>query len=248
MPVVSGEVRHYRSWIRPSGDLVGFRVVYKESDLFVVAERDLSLEVLALLKEVRAPLEDYILRHPEFLTALKPLRCEPDAPSIVKKMVEASSRVGVGPMASVAGAIAQRVGEELLRRELTSQVVVENGGDIFLALKKEAKVALYAGSSPLSGKIAIKVKSELMPCGVCTSSAKVGHSLSLGAAEAVCVVARDAAFADAAATALCNLAKGKRSVDRVVAEARKYPEIEAVVCVVEDRLGLYGRHIEVVPL
>jgi len=245
VPAETSEIRHYRSWIKPGEDLVSFRVVYRETDLAVLAEKDLTMETLTFIREIRGPLEGYLLEHPEFLKSLKPLPEDPGAPEIVKRMLRAGKACGVGPMASVAGAIAEAVGRKILEKGLSSQVAVENGGDIFLALRRPATVALYAGDSPLSGRIGLYLREELMPCGVCTSSGKLGHSLSLGKAEAVCVVAREASLADAAATALGNLVKGKRSLKRVLDQARKWPNLLGVVCIVEDEIGFYGPELKI---
>lgn len=248
MPVAFGEVRHYRTWFCPGGDLHPFRVVYRETDLAVLAERDLSLEVLGLIREIRRPLEEYLAEHPEFLKALKPLPQDPRAPEIVKKMLWAGKVAGVGPMAAVAGAIAEAVGQKLLEEGYTRKVVVENGGDIFLALGRPATVALYAGDSPLSGKVGLRIAPDFQPCGVCTSSGKIGHSLSLGRADAVTVIAREAALADAAATALGNLVRGQRSLPRVFSAAREIPDLLGVVCVVGKELGAVGPAVELVAL
>ncbi|PMP97591.1 MAG: UPF0280 family protein, partial [Thermodesulfobacterium geofontis] len=190
-----------------STPLKAFRVVYKQTDLFVLAERDLTSETLALVREIRLPLEAYIFKNPQFLKSLEPLPCDPEAPEIVRIMLKAGSIAGVGPMASVAGAIAEMVGKALLKKGLTSQVAVENGGDIFLALKRDARVALFAGDSPFSEKVSLLIKRELMPCGICTSSAKIGHSLNFGKADALTVVHKDTATADALATSFGNILK-----------------------------------------
>ena len=247
MPIACGEIRYYRTWIRPREGLKAFRVVYKETDLTILAEKDLSLEVLHLVKEIRQPLENHIKEHPEFLKALKPLPKHNCNSSLVEKMLSAAQQAGVGPMAAVAGAIAEEVGYKLLEK-FTSQVVVENGGDIFLALKRPATVALYAGKSPLSGRIGLRISEKFMPCGVCTSSGQVGHSLSLGRAEAVCVIAQDTALADAAATALANLVKGRKSLPKVFKAAEEIPGLLGVLAIIGDQLGVKGKAVELVPL
>ena len=75
-------------------------------------------------------------------------------------------------MASVAGAIAQFVAQGLL--ESTNQVIVENGGDIFLKVNRPVNVSVFAGESPLSEKIGLKIPSRQMPLGICSSSGTVG--------------------------------------------------------------------------
>ncbi len=241
------EIRDYRCRVSGRG-LVPFRVVLKESDLQVLAERDLSRETLLVLKRQRQQLEDYIYRHPSFLGALSPLPLDPRAPTLVQTMLRAARKAGVGPMAAVAGAIAERVGRALLSEGLTKEVLVENGGDIFLALKREATVGLWAGESPLSGRLGLKIPAELMPCAVCTSSGTVGHSLSLGKADALCVIAKEAALADALATALGNLVRGPEDFKRLKKAARRYGEILGLVCIVADKLLALGPAVELVPL
>ncbi len=241
-----GEVPFYRTLV--SSPLEAFRVVYKETDLFVLAERRLEKEVLSLIKEIRSPLEAFILAHPEFRTSLKPLSYEGALPFIVKKMLEAGKVADVGPMAGVAGAIAEEVGRTLVEKGFTSQVVVENGGDVFLWLKQDAKVALFAGESPFSGKVGILIKKEFMPCGVCTSSGKIGHSLSLGKADAITVVHKDTAAADALATAFGNMLKTPQDFKKVVARAERIPELIGVVGVVEDKLLAWGKELKLLLL
>ncbi|QER42455.1 UPF0280 family protein [Thermodesulfobacterium sp. TA1] len=242
-----GQVPFYRSLV--SGELCRFRVVYKETDLLVVAERDLSPQVWSLVREIRLPLEAYLLKRPEFLASLRPLPFDPEAPVLVKEMFLAGEVAGVGPMAAVAGAIAEEVGRALVAQGLTSQVVVENGGDVFLWLKKDAKVALFAGiESPFSQKVCLVVPSCFMPCGVCTSSGKIGHSLSFGRADAVTVVHKKASVADALATAFGNQLKEDRDFDKVIKKAKKVEDLLGVVCLLGEKLLVWGKGIRLEPL
>ncbi len=231
-----------------STPLKSFRVVYKETDLFVLAEKELISETLEFVRKVRLPLEAYILKNPLFLKSLKPLSEDRTAPDLIRTMFKAGSVAGVGPMASVAGAIAEKVGRFFIEKGLTSQVAVENGGDIFLFLKKDAKVALFAGNSPFSGKIALVIKKELMPCGVCTSSAKIGHSLSFGSVDALTVVHRDTAIADALATAFGNLIDKPEDFKRVVNRAKKIDGLFGVVAILGEKLFLFGKDIKIEPV
>jgi len=227
--------------------LVGSRVVYKQSDLFVLAERDLSDEVLRTLIEVRRPLETYILKNPFFLKSFVPLPDDLEAPELVRKMLYAGRMAGVGPMASVAGAIAEAVGKRLLERGLTKEVVVENGGDIFLSLKKEGRVSLFAGDSPFSGKVALVIPPELQPCGVCTSSGKIGHSLSFGKADAITVIHKDTAVADALATAFGNMLKAEEDFKKIIARAERIEGLLGVFAILKDKLFAFSTKIRIEP-
>lgn len=193
--------RTYRRRVRHP-QLTAFRVVVQETDLHVQAEQPLSDVTRELVLEYRGHIEGYIRRFPDFRTSLVPWTLAGPAPPIVRDMAAAGAAAGVGPMAAVAGAIAERVGRRLL--DQSAQVIVENGGDVFIRTARPVTVALYAGPSPLSMRLGLKVDSGRSGLCVCTSSGTVGHSLSLGKADAVCVLSASGALADAAATAVGN--------------------------------------------
>jgi len=229
--------RDYRHWIK-DGDLVSFRVAVKETDLHIRCHRILGTEALEAVQEARASLEGYIDRHPDFQTALEPLGVEKDSPSIVREMAEAAALVGVGPMAAVAGAIAERVGRRLMR--LSPEVIVENGGDIFLASSKRRTVGVYAGDSPFTGKLALQIEAEETPIGICTSSGTVGHSLSFGLADAVIVLSPSTALADAAATAIGNIVKQDSDIDKGIEFAQGIAGLKGVAIIKGSLLGVWG--------
>ncbi len=244
-PSPSPQPRTYRTRMARAG-LVAFRVAVKETDLMVLAQGDFSTEVRRWVIQERRQLETYIQQHPDFLTALSPWPPDPFAPPVVREMIEAGTAAGVGPMAAVAGAIAARVGRELAA--VSREVIVENGGDIFLHLERPATVALYAGRSPLSHRVGLKITPDLRPTwGVCTSSGTVGPSLSFGRADAACVVAPDAALADACATALGNRVADASDIDEALKWIGAIPGVAGAVVIVGDRLGVWGR-LELVPL
>ena len=230
--------RFYRFWSQDK-DLVSFNVTVKESDLYIRARRNLRNKALDVVIKQRALLEAYIERHPGFVTALEPFVVGIDAPFIVKEMAEASAKVGVGPMAAVAGAIAEFVGKELLK--YSSEVIVENGGDIFLRLAKTRRIGIYAGDSPLSGKLALEIKPQDTPSGICTSSGTVGHSLSFGKADAAIVLSPSAALADAAATAVCNLVKTAEDMPRAIEFVREVEGITGIAIIIGDKMAAWGK-------
>ena len=205
------EKRAYRNWVK-TDDLVKFEVIVKETDLLVRAERNFSKETRNSVLKYRHQLETYIVMNPEFQKSLIPLRDDPYAPEMVREMIQSSQLAHVGPMAAVAGAMAEWVSKDLLK--LSKEVIVENGGDIYLATSRERTVGIYAGDSSLSLKIGIVIEPEQTPLGICTSSGTVGPSLSLGKADAVCILAKSSALADAAATAVGNIIKEKKDIER----------------------------------
>ena len=236
--------RFYREWTKDK-DLVSFSVVVKETDLYVRARRSLKRKVLKAVLKYRALLERYIERHPEFLTALEPLEVGEDAPQIVKGMAEAARKAGVGPMAAVAGAIAEYVGRELL--PFSSEVIVENGGDIFLKTLKKRLVGVYAGESSFTGKIALEIQPGETPLGICTSSGTVGHSLSFGKADACIVLSPSTSLADAAATAIGNLIVEASDIPRGIDFAKGVEGIKGVVIIKDDQIGIWGE-VEILPV
>ena len=163
----------------------------------------------------------------------------PDAPLIVRRMAEAGSKFGVGPMAAVAGAIAEAVGRELLGH--SPQVSVENGGDIFIKMNELRRVTLYAGpGSPFSKKLGLMVDSSAEPVAVCTSSGTVGHSLSFGRADAVVAIADSAASADAAATAIANTIREPDDIQPALDRETERGELRGLLIAMGDKLGAWG--------
>ena len=141
-------------------------------------------------------------------------------------------------MASVAGAITEFVGTELLA--FSPEVIVENGGDIFLKSLGKRIVGIYAGKSPLTGKIGLEIDGEEAPLGICTSSGTVGHSLSYGQADAVIVLSQSATLADAAATAIGNLIKQPSDIPCGIELAKGIEGLKGLLIIKDDKLGLWG--------
>jgi len=231
------EPKTYRHWIKDK-DLASFNIVVKETDLYIRASRNLERKALKIVLKYRNKLERYIEQHPTFLTSLKPLPVDEKAPLIVKEMLESAARVGVGPMASVAGAIAEFVGSELLA--FSPEVIVENGGDIYLKSLKRRLIGIYAGKSPLTGKISLEINEKDTPLGICTSSGTVGHSLSYGKADAVIVLSKSATLADAAATAIGNLIVQPSDIPSGVEFAKGIDGLMGVIIIKDDKLGVWG--------
>ena len=229
--------RTYRHSVHAK-DLTSFQVIVGETDLWVCAESDLTKQVRDLVFMFRYQLESHIKLHPEFLTSLQPLDDDPYAPPIVRDMIRSTKKASVGPMAAVAGAIAQWVGESLL--ELSDQVIIENGGDIFLMAKRPVTVSIFAGGSPLSGKFGLRIPERQMSLGICSSSATVGHSLSRGITDVVCLLSKSTSLADAAATALGNRVMSRADLEHVAHWADQIGGIMGGVVIVKDTMATWG--------
>ena len=238
------EPRKYRNLIN-CGGLTPYRVVVKETDLMVYTETEMVEEARELILEHRGYVENFIHSYPEFATTLAPWTDPGPAPAIIVDMVKASRNAAVGPMAAIAGAIAGQVGIGLLKS--TEEVIVENGGDVFVKINSPVTVGIYAGKSPLSLQIGLKLKTDLKPLAVCTSSGTIGHSLSMGKADAVCVVAESCAIADAAATSIGNRIDSPADIEGAISAGRKIKDINGILVIVGDKMGMWG-DLEVIPL
>ena len=229
--------RTYRHWVEGK-DLEAFSVTEKETDLYIRARGDFQRKAHRILLKYRYQLEGYIKRDPAFLKALEPVSVPKYTPNIVLKMIEAANEVGVGPMAAVAGALAESVGGELLT--FSPEVIVENGGDIFMKSLRKRTVGIFAGDSPLSGKIGLEIDTKEKPLGICTSSGMVGHSLSYGKADAVVVISDSATLADAAATAIGNRVSHAAEIDDALKFGQMIRGLKGIVIIKDDSVGVWG--------
>jgi len=241
--------RTYRSLFRQD-DLVHFQVVVHQTDLDIGVRRERFSPELAswvenLLRELREPLESYTQKHPAFLRSLVPCEPLPGAPPIAVAMLQAARLAEVGPMAAVAGAFAQYVGQALARR--SKDVIVENGGDIYLRSTRQRRIGIFAGGSPLSNRIALEIKPEDTPLGICTSSGTVGPSLSLGRADAAVILSPSAILADAVATAAGNMVQSSEDVQQAAEFAAAIEGITGAVIIKDDRMAACGK-LKLVPL
>jgi ApbE superfamily uncharacterized protein (UPF0280 family) len=230
--------RSYRHWVK-GNDLVAFSVTVKETDLYIRARSDLKCQAHKLVQKYRHILEEYIEGHPSFLTSLEPVTVEKNAPPLVREMAQAAQKAGVGPMAAVAGAIAEAVGKELLA--FSPEVMVENGGDIYLKSLTKRLIGIYAGRSPLTGRVGLEIEGKDTPLGICTSSGTVGHSLSLGKADAVIALSPSTALADATATAIGNHILKPQDIPGGIEFARSIKGLKGVIIIQGEQLGVWGK-------
>ena len=235
--------RFYRDWAKHK-DLHLARVVTKETDLEILTNKPLDKKfVEERIRLYRWQIENYITRENRFLTSLKPISVELNAPLIVKEMARAAEKANVGPMAAVAGAIAEFVGKDLLKSGY-KDVIIENGGDIFLKTRKARAIGIYAGKSRQWNKLSLKIKAKDTPVGICTSSGNVGHSLSFGCADSVVILSKNASLADAVATATANLARTKQDLAFALDFARSIRGVSGVVIILKNDLVSWGSVFE----
>ncbi len=230
--------KDYREWVK-AGDLVKTEIAYKDTDLCIMGKRKLKAEAMAAARKYRGVIEDYIKTVPEFKDSLKPIEAKGSPPDIIKRMIGAGKAARVGPMAAVAGAIAEFVGIDLLKS--SEEIIVENGGDIFIKSSAKRRFGIFAGSSILTGRLTFEIMPDETPLGICTSSGTVGHSLSFGKADAVCIISKDTALADATATAAGNMLKAPGDIEKTIDFARSIPGVIGVIAIAGDKFGSWGR-------
>lgn len=227
--------RFYRDYHK-STSLQSYHVCIEQSDLFIASTYLSSSVAKKALTTARNEIENFILQYPQFLTSLKPLDVSSyTAP--ISWMLSAAKICDVGPMAAVAGATSRYVGEALLAQN--DEVIVENGGDIYISSKVPRKILVYAGSSPVSMKLAIEIPPGTH--GICTSAGTVGPSLSLGLADAAIVLSKDCALSDAAATQLGNYVKNQSDLKSAVKRISSLPNIIGAMAICNDKIAVCGQ-------
>ena len=216
-----------------------FSLNYGDTHMNVYADYAVESDAYEFLIEQYGFLLKHINANPFFKTSFSPVNSVDDAPEIIVKMIEASSAADVGPMAAVAGTIAQLMGEFLLNDGAT-EVICDNGGDIFAYVKNETIVGVYSGGDGMDG-FGFKIYEGDCPICICTSSDTVGHSISLGKADAVTVFSKEGAVADAFATKYANMIKCEKDIENVLGISRGYKGISGVYIRGFGKVGLSGK-------
>jgi len=240
----SYEKRTYRTQFNASR-FQAFEVKHLETDLWIGVnpssfKEEMKESALSKIKELRLKLDEYISIEPLFKKSLKPFLLNENAPNEALEMAAAAEKAEIGPMSTVAGLFAREVGEMLLQNFSVDEMVIENGGDIYVLIKNELVLSVFAGESALSERIALVIPANKSKLGICTSAGTVGPSLSFGKADAVVVICEDVLLADAYATAFGNKVKSAKDVEKVITQSEKYPEILSLLIICEDKIGVRG--------
>lgn len=245
----SYQPRYYRN--KMGGDRFDpIIVTYLETDLWIGLPHHSNKEIISRaafdeIKRLRKLLDHYIKDHPQFLESMIPLDLTDEMPDIAKKMTLSSKTSGTGPMATVAGAFAEAIGSYLIARFGLEEIVVENGGDLFIVAKKRLSIPVFAGESPLSGRVGLEILPQETPCGVCTSAGTVGPSKSFGQADGVMVAATSALIADGWATALGNRIHSPKDIEGALALYREISDPIGLIIICGDQIGIRGRQLKI---
>lgn len=223
-----------------------FRVEHLETDLWIAVDAGKYLEKTEKYSRerviyYRGILDSHISDYPDFLTSLVPLTVPLKIHPLINDMYQATRISGTGPMSAVAGAVAQYVCNDLISEFSFREVIVENGGDIFMKVISPSTISVYAGTSPLSDRIGVVINPSDTPLSVCCSSGTVGHSLSFGTADACVIACHSGAQADAYATACCNEVKDASMIDKITSDYLLKPGIISVILIKDDKVSIGGK-------
>jgi uncharacterized protein len=234
------------------GRFRSFTISCKDSDLWIGVDfENFKFEMVDFahkkLIELRYTLESYIHNHPRFLTSFIPVETKKEDPEIAIEMCKVTQIAGTGPMAAVAGAFSEYIGKAIQKKFRVNEIVVENGGDIYLKLKHDLVLSIFAGESSFTGKIGLEIPASASPLGVCTSAGTVGPSISLGKADAVVIASKNTALADAFATTYGNMVKKADDIAVTLDMAKQNKRILSTVIICEEKVGICGQ-FKVLPI
>jgi len=221
---------------------------YKETECTIIGDDQRTVEsAMSAIKHYRKELEEYVRNHPRFSYSLIPVKVD-EGPLVAKLMADAAEEANVGPMAAVAGVLADLAVKDMVLRG-SEVAVVENGGEVSAVSNQPVDLALLARDSPLSGTFGFRLKD--FPEGVATSSGQFSHAFSFGNAEVVTIFCKHAGLADAAATAVGNLVGGKdphRAIERGIERALSIQGVEGAFIMYRGLIGKAGRIPQIIKL
>lgn len=230
----------------------------KETFVWITADEKRYVEIAKEeITRRRKELERFVRWHPYFLVTLERYQVDEvevggtiiiekdELPEVVRRMIDAAGKFGIGPMSAVAGTLAE-FAVEAMQDAGATYAMVDNGGDIALINDREVLVGIYAGESQFSNRIALRVKPSSSLIGICTSSGTVGHSISFGIADAATVISTSASLSDAAATALCNAVTDAQSIPDAFCSINHVESIEGALIIYKDVLATWGKVPEIV--
>ena len=197
------------------------------------------------IHSIRSDLKNYITINRDFLLSIEPLKLDAESlPLIIRTMHESSLIADVGPMACVAGTISE-LSLNYLMQNNSKNSIIENGGDIALINDKTTICGIYSNNKVLGNEIAFQIKPQKDSLGICTSSGKIGHSISFGSSDSVTVIGKSAAIADGLATRIANDVVGETSEDKVsnaLETSENFKEFfKGALIISQDHIGTIGK-------
>ena len=209
-----------------------------ETAVTIAAEAGYISRALDAILRTREDVQRQISTDPFFLTTFEPYDCDCVTSDTIQRMCDASRAVGVGPMATVAGTIAQ-AGLEAMVAAGCKHGWIDNGGDVALLIDRPVTIEIFC--EPRAHRaFALRIDPLGEVLGVCASSGRVGHSISLGESDVAVAVADSAVLADAMATALGNNVRSDTSLDRCFNPFKHVKGFGGGLVMLDGDVGMWG--------
>jgi ApbE superfamily uncharacterized protein (UPF0280 family) len=208
-----------------------FEIQVQDMVLHIQAGTDFNEESRAAALSFWEQLHAYALRNPDIENSKRPIDVPADAPEIVREIVAAARRAGVGPMYSLQGAVTDHVGRFLARE--VDEVTVNCGGDYFILGRRRQK--LTVARRPGGSTVAVVVP---------PSKRGVGISMNLGrgyaAVDGLAVIADSCMLADAAAAGVQAILPKQGGFAGALAYLKQVRGVLGGVVVLGERIGVAG--------
>ncbi len=208
-----------------------FEIQVQDMVLHISAAADLNEESRAAALSFWEQLHAYSVRNPAVRTSKQPIEVPDDAPAIVREMISAAAKAGVGPMYSFQGALTDHVGR-FLARDLDA-VTVRCGGDVYVLTRKRQKLTIHSRPDGAGMGVVITPRRE-----------GVGVSTTLGRGEAVldglAVLGESCMLADAAAAGVRAIVPKPDGFHLALTYLRKVPGVFGGVLIQGERVGVAG--------
>jgi len=228
----------YRKSYPQENGLVNCQFRIGESNIMISSDKPIKTLAKKFLVQIRCEIERYIKLQPEFSESFKPIKIKKNAPLIIKQMSKASHSANVGPMAAIAGAIAEELGNCLDKH--VSELIIENGGDIFVNVKRQIVIGVRCHNKTIKDNLGILLNKKRGRCAICTSSGTIGHSFSYGKADAATVIAKNGAIADAWATRLGNEIKSQKDIKKALSLLKNIKDVSGALVLYKKTIAAWG--------
>ena len=214
---------------------------YKFTDLFILSDKKLDENrILERIKKIYEEIQKYSMKRPLFISSLTPIYDE-SPPLILEELFLYSKKTNLGPLAGIAGFFSKNIAEFIKEEFEPTNLIIENGGDIFLKRDEESKILIYAGNSTLSMRIGFRL--EKGEYGIATSSKSVGHSLSFGNTDSLTVISSDPIISDFYSTYFGNRIRNEKDIEKTLEIVKDLKEIKGLIVILNNKIGIYGVEI-----
>ena len=208
-----------------------FDIQVQDMTLHIQAGTDFNEESRAAALSFWEQLHAYTIRNPDVRTSKRPIEVPTDAPQIVREIVTAARRAGVGPMFSFQGAVTDHVGRFLARE--VNEVTVNCEGDYFILGRRRQKLTVHRRVD--GSAIAVVVPASKTGVGVCMGSSSGRTSL-----DGLAVLAESCMLANAAAAGVHAIVPKEGGFHAALSYLQQVKGVLGGVVVLGERIGVAG--------